>query len=500
MTSLLFSKGVLINGSNLTLESAEAIAKGAKTILAPSTRKHVEKSHLLVKRLAKNSKPIYGVNTGFGYLANKKISLRQLKKLQINLLKSHAAGIGAPLSIEETRLAMALRLNVFVKGYSGVSFSLCQAVHQLIEKEIYPVVPEFGSVGASGDLIPLATLALPLIGEGSVWYQGNIIPAAEALKRAGLAPAKLEEKEGLSLINGTQIMLAVGALPLMQALRLAVKADKITALTFEALDGFPEALNPLIHELRQMPGQIESAHQILEELKGSYLFSTQNLRKKVQDPYSLRCAPQVHGATRQALQYVRSIVETELNSVTDNPIVLADQEKILSGGNFHGEPLAMAFDFAAIAMSTLSNISERRLELMLNPNMSGLAPFLSVHPGINSGYMAVQYLSASLVNENKILANPASTDSIPGNAGIEDFVSMGMTSARKFRNIVKHVETVLAIELLAAAQAIDLQKIKKLGLGTKKTYEALRKNVRKLTSDRILSEDVIKAVQALEHI
>ena len=500
MITFPFSKGVVIDGNSLTLDGAIAIAHGAKVLLAASSRKRVEKSQKLVQSQAKESKPIYGINTGFGFFSKTKINHRQLKKLQANILKSHAAGYGPPLSVQETRLAMALRLNVLVRGYAGVRFQLCEALHRLIDAEIYPVIPEFGSVGASGDLAPLAHLALPLIGMGMVRYEGKLIAAEQALKSANLKPIELIEKEGLSLINGTQIMLAVGGLALKYALDLAVKANKVAALSYEALNASPDPLNPMIHELRQQHGQIESARQILQELQGSYLLNPKTERVQVQDPYSLRCAPQVHGASRQFLEYAKQVIEAELNAVTDNPLVFADQGKILSGGNFHGEPLALAFDTAALATSILSNISDRRLEVLLNPHLSGLPPFLAMHEGINSGYMATQYLSASLVNENKVACFPASADSIPGNVGIEDFVSMGMTSARKLRNVVRNTRVVLGLELLAAAQAVDLRKVKHLGKGTKKTYDLVRSAIPKLSTDRVLSEDINKIVEIMDKV
>lgn len=488
---------ILLDGSSLNLSRAESIAHGAQITIANSAKNRIEKSQALVKKLAKGQDPIYGINTGFGYFANKRINIKQLRKLQMNILRSHTAGSGSPLSIEETRLAMALRLNVLLAGYSGVTFGLCNALFRLIKAEIYPIIPEFGSVGASGDLIPLAHLALPLIGEGYVHYQGEIMLAKKALKDAKLEPVILQEKEGLSLINGTQVMLAIGGLALAQARRLADDADKIAALTYEGLAASIDPLHPLIHELRRQKGQIESAKHILDELEGSYLF--QYKKTRTQDAYSVRCAPQVHGPCREAIHYACKIAEAELNAVTDNPLVFATQGKILSGGNFHGEPIAMAFDIASIAVSELANISERRLELLLNPNMSGLNAFLTPHEGLNSGYMAAQYLAASLVNENKLCANPACTDSIPGNVGIEDFVSMGMASARKLRQAVKNTRTVLAVEMMAAAQAIDLRKIKQLGKGTQKTYQAYRNIVPKLTEDRIISDDIAKAIEVLTH-
>ncbi len=488
---------ILLDGKSLTLARAEAIANGAPLRLASTVKQRIDNSHKLVKHLAKQDTPIYGLNTGFGSFADKHISHHQLQKLQINILRSHAAGYGPPLSIGETRLMMALRLNVFLQGYAGVSYHLCQALWELIEAEIYPIIPEYGSVGASGDLIPLAHLALPLIGEGMVRYKNQTMAAEKALKAAGLQPISLEEKEGLSLINGTQAMLAMGSLALANARRLYLYADKIAALSYEALSASADSLNPQIHALRRQTGQIDSATQILQELQGSPLLRATH-HPRVQDPYSLRCAPQIHGASRDAIEYAVAIIDKELNAVTDNPLVFYEMEKVLSGGNFHGQPLAMAFDIASIAISELGNVSDRRLEVLLNPQMSGLPGFLAAHAGIDSGYMAFQYLTAGLVNETKILANPAVTDSIPGNGGIEDFVSMGMTSARKLKTIVAHAKTILAIELMAAAQAIDMQHIKHLGKGTAKTFATIRAHVPPLKHDRILADDIPKALAALD--
>lgn len=493
-------EAVLIDGNSLNLDRIYAIANGAPLIFPLSIRKRLEASRHLVEEAAKSSKAVYGINTGFGALANKKIPPLQLKELQLNLIKSHAAGYGTPLSIEESRLAITLRLNVLAKGYAGVRFALCEALHRLIQAEIYPVIPEIGSVGASGDLAPLAHLALPLLGLGMVWYEGKIHPSAEALKSAGLKPFKLSTKEGLSLINGTQIMLAVGGLALCKAKKLLKKADQITALTYEGLAGSIDSLHPLIHEVRGQQGQIDSAKQILAELKGSYLYQPSKKKSRVQDPYSIRCAPQIHGPSSDAIHYCVQIIERELNAATDNPLVFPSASTILSGGNFHGQALALAYDFAAIAIAELGNVSDRRLEVLMNPNMSGLPAFLTSKEGVNSGYMALQYLSASLVSENKLLANPASTDSIPGNIGIEDHVSMGMTSARKLKRLVENTQVILAIEMIAAAQAIDLSKAKPLGQGTAKLYKSIRKTIPMLTKDRIIAEDVAKGISILENL
>ncbi len=483
---------ILLDGKNLSIQDSVAISKGATIAISPDVKDEIMKSRQLVHKLAYGDKACYGINTGFGYLANKKIPEEDLHGLQENIITSHASGWGDPLSVPQTRLGMALRLNVLIKGHTGVSYELCEALLQLINAEVYPIIPKYGSVGASGDLAPLAHLALPLIGRGNVNYKGKVITAKEALSQAGLKPITLREKEGLSLINGTQIILAVGTLALAQALEFLEKAEIVAALTYEALSGRIAPLDALLHEIRLQEGQITSAQRISNALKGSYLYDAETDHPRVQDPYSMRCAPQVHGASRDALNYAKMIIERELNAVTDNPLVFADDGKIISGGNFHAQPLAMALDFASIAVSELANISERRLELLLNPNTNRLTPFLAPNPGVDSGHMAAQYLCASLVNENKLLANPACTDSIPGNVGIEDHVSMGMTSARKFQTIVDNATTVLSSESLSAAQAIDLREVSKLGEGTAHLYKSIRKHVPTWSSVRILAEDIEK--------
>lgn len=489
---------IFLDGESLTLDQALAISRGAALDLHPAVSEKVIAGRQTVERQMHNHRPVYGLNTGFGFLANQLIPLTQLKELQRNILRSHAAGHGTSLSIPEVRLAMALRLNVLAKGTSGVRIELCQALLKLINANIYPVIPEYGSVGASGDLAPLAHLALSLLGEGQVHYEGKVVPAMQALVDAGLKPLSLAEKEGLALINGTQIMLSVGGITLAKSLALLVKADQTAALSYEALQANPLALDARIHSARGQKGQILSAQTMRKQLEGSYLYKPRTPYPRVQDPYSLRCAAQVHGASRDAISYSCEIVGRELNASTDNPLVFAESDQILSGGNFHGQPLAMAFDIAAIALAELSSISERRLELLLNPHLSGLAAFLAAKPGLESGYMAVQYLSASLVNEGKLLANPACTDSIPGNVGIEDHVSMGMTSARKLKRLITHVETVLAIETLAAAQAIDLRRCRPLGRGTQQVYSKLRSHVAPLTTDRIVAQDVEGALKAFQ--
>jgi histidine ammonia-lyase len=490
-------KTIFLNGHDLTLQAAISISEGTPVKISPSARKKIASSRKLVQKLAYGEDPYYGINTGFGYLANEKIPPSELELLQENIITSHASGYGDPLTIPETRLSMALRLNVLVKGYTGIRYELCEALLQLINVGIFPIIPKYGSVGASGDLAPLAHLSLALIGRGNVRYNGKLMTAKKALKLTGLSPIKLVEKEGLALVNGTQIMLGIGCIALSTALGLADKVDLVTALSYEAMDAHTNALHSRLHELRAQKGQVQSAKNIKSSLQGSSLFKNDHPRNRVQDPYSLRCAPQIHGASRDALGYCKGIIENELNAVTDNPLVFVDEDTVISGGNFHGQPLAMSFDFACMAVAELGNVSERRLELLLNPNSNHLTPFLSSQAGVDSGLMAAQYLAASLVNENKILANPACTDSIPGNVGIEDHVSMGMTSVRKLKQIVHNTQVIIATEMLAAAQAIDLKKHKKLGKQTKKLYNTLRKTLPTWSLTRILSEDVHEAVRVL---
>ncbi|NGX57430.1 MAG: Histidine ammonia-lyase [Chlamydiae bacterium] len=491
---------IKLDGSSLTLDKAYEIAQGASVGISSDAKERVDRAQKYVHKKALEDQSIYGINTGFGYLAKKRISEDQLKALQLNILKSHACGYGQPLSIPETRLAMALRLNVLLIGLTGVTYDLCQALCDHLERGITPIIPEFGSVGASGDLAPLAHLALPLVGEGMVFYQGNAMEASEALKQAGLKPIVLQEKEGLGLINGTQIMLAVGSLALYEARELIRKSHKVTALTFEAMKASVDPLHPNLQSARGHVGQMIVAHEIIKQLEGSYLTMECVEPLRVQDSYSLRCAPQVHGASLDVVNHAIQIIETELNGATDNPLVFADEDLILSGGNFHGQPLALAYDMASMALSEMGNISDRRLELMLNPHMSGLPAFLTPDEGLCSGYMASQYLSASLVHECKHLANPSCTDSIPGNVGIEDHVSMGLASARKFAKITHHVSTILSIELCVACQAIDMREAAPLGKGTSLLYELLREYIPMLDDDRIIAEDVNKAVEVFEKI
>ncbi|MCB0309837.1 MAG: histidine ammonia-lyase [Bdellovibrionales bacterium] len=489
---------ITLDGHSLTLEAANTIAYGGTVSISPKVTGRIKHARKIVDKIADGEKAVYGVNTGFGFLANKQIPKPELRDLQENILTSHAAGYGAPFSIPETRLALVLRLNSLIKGLSGARLELCQQILKLVEAEIYPIVPEYGSLGASGDLIPLAHLGLPLIGLGPVRFKGKVMQARAALKQAKIEPLELAPKEGLSFVNGTEMMQSVGALALYSAHKIAALADLVTALSFEAMEALLSPLAPFIHSARGQRGQIKSAKAIRSALKGSYLQAKSRTHKRVQDPYSLRCSPQIHGPTHDALEFAKGVVEREINGVTDNPLVNSKTADVVSGGNFHGQALAMVYDFACIACAELASVSERRLELMCNPHTSNLPPFLSENAGTDSGYMALQYLSGSLVNENRILAHPACIDSIPGNVGIEDHVSMGMTAARKLKKVVDNAKVALAIEALAACQAIDLRGQSKLGKGTALLYRAIRKRIPMLKRDRFLQPEIDLAVSVIE--
>ena len=487
---------VQLDGKSLTIEKLVSISHGERVAIAKGVRGRVDRSRGVVEALLRTGKALYGINTGFGGLATTRIPESDLAQLQVRLLRSHAAGYGNYLSKAQTRAMMALRTNVLLRGLTGVRFEVCQLLVNLLNAGIHPCIPEKGSVGASGDLAPLAHLALPVIGEGLVEYRGRIIPARSALKRAKLKPIVLREKEGLSLINGTQAMCAVGSLAVAEALRLAQLADVAAALSAEARSANVDAFDPRIHESRLHSGQIISAGRIRRLLQGSKLCGKHSPTTRVQDAYSFRCAPQVHGASIDALEYCRDVLEREMNAATDNPLVFGNE--ILSGGNFHGQPLALALDFAAIATAELGSISERRIEQLINPALSGLPAFLTPQPGTNSGFMAAQYLAASLVNENKIFASPASTDSIPTCANIEDHVSMGMTSANKLQRIVENLYPILAVEFLCGAQARDFREKKTPAPRLDRVYRVIRKSVPRLLHDRIISRDIERAAQLVK--
>jgi histidine ammonia-lyase len=468
--------------------------------VALSTESHTRlvAARAVVERIAASDEVAYGINTGFGALAETRIERDQLSELQRRLLVSHAAGVGAPLSVAETRGLMVLRALVMASGASGVRPLIVERLLELYNRDVTPIVPEKGSVGASGDLAPLAHLALALIGEGDVIHAGRRRPSREALSELGLKPLVLEAKEGLALVNGTQAMSAVGGLAVADALALCDWADAIGAMTVEGLMGSHRPFEARISELRPHPGQLTSATRVRAMLEGGNIADSHAECGKVQDAYSLRCLPQVHGASRDALDYARRVLEIEFNAATDNPLVFADSGEVISGGNFHGQPVALALDFAAIAVSELANISERRIEQLVNPTLSGLPAFLSPSPGENSGYMMAQVTAASLVNENKVFCYPASVDSIPGSASREDHVSMGMTSARKLREVVRNARIVLAIEAMCAAQAIDFRAPLKPGPRILALHQRVRARVPRLGDDRWMSPDIAAAVEVLQ--
>ena len=446
---------VQLDGESLTVANVRAVAEGdADVSLFPAAFEKMRRSREPVERLAAGDDPIYGVNTGVGLLADVRIAREELDQLQINVIRSHAAGVGPPLPREVVRAMMLIRANVLAKGFSGIRPVIAERLCDLLNRGVTPVIPEQGSVGASGDLAPLAHMALVLIGEGDAEFQGQVLNGRDALKRAGMEPIELHPKEGISLINGTQAMLAIGCLELESAQTLAGTADVVCALTLDALRGTPRAFDARIHDTRPHPGQRDSAARLTRLLEGSEIRQSHITCRRVQDAYSLRCAPQVHGAARDALAEAHRVFSIELNSATDNPLVFG--EEILSGGNFHGEPLAFQLDFLAVALAALAGISERRIDRLVNPALNeDLPPFLAGHAGLESGFMMVQVTAAALVGENRVLAHPASTGSITTSGNKEDFVSMGMTSALKLRRVVRNTRAVLAIEALAAARALD---------------------------------------------
>ncbi|MDD3478062.1 MAG: histidine ammonia-lyase [Candidatus Izemoplasmatales bacterium] len=469
---------IVLDGRNLNIEKLVRISRGwEKVKVAPESLEQIQNARSRIEEIVEIGAPVYGINTGFGKLADTPIENGEVSQLQKNLLMSHACGVGNPYSEDIVRGMMALRINALIKGYSGIRMETIMKLMELLNKRVTPVVFEQGSLGASGDLAPLSHMSLPLIGLGEVYYKGKRMPAKEGLKRAGILPLDgLRAKEGLCLINGTQAMTSVGAHVLYDACNLHYQAIGAYAMTMEALRGIVDAFDERIHRLRGHKGQIAYAISASKMLENSQLVTRQN-ELRVQDAYSLRCAPQVGGAIADTIGFVRKVVETEMNAVTDNPLVFEDGSAI-SAGNFHGEPLAFAFDYLGIALSELANISERRIERMVNANLSnGLPPFLVAKPGLNSGFMIVQYSAASLVSENKVLSHPASVDSIPSSANQEDHVSMGSISARKAKTILENTRRVIAMEYFASAQAIDFRDARKMAPKTKPMYDVIRQSV-----------------------
>jgi len=484
---------VLIDGDTLALEEVRSVARReARVELSPASRQRVRSARALVDARLSDGEPHYGINTGFGTLAEVRIADADLTRLQRNLVLSHAAGVGQPLPLAEARALVLLRANVLAKGYSGIREGTLDLVVELLNRDVVPVVPERGSVGASGDLAPLAHLALLTIGEGEAFVDGERMPGAAALARAGLQPVVLGPKEGLALINGTQAMAAVGALALLRAELLSRVADVAGAMTLEGLLGSHRPFLAEVHEVRGQPGQLASAAHLRELLADSPLNASHQGPDchKVQDPYSMRCMPQVHGAARDGIAFCRGVLSREINAATDNPLVFAGSGEIVSGGNFHGQPVSLALDVLAIAVSHLASISERRVEQLVNPSLSGLPPFLARNPGLDSGYMIAQVTSAALASENKVLCHPASVDTIPSSAGREDHVSMGMAAALKARQVVENVRTCLAIELLVAAQAIELRRPLRPAARVAEAHRRIRQRVAPLDGDRELHKDV----------
>jgi len=482
-------KNFTITGDAITVDDCYAIVEsGAQIALSPEAEERIKRCRATIEKLMAENRTIYGVNTGFGKLSNTRIKNDEAESLQQNIVISHACGVGKPLPSNVVRMVMFITMLRFAKGHSGIRLETVNTLIEMLNKGVIPVVPEKGSLGASGDLVPLAHIALVLIGFGEAMYKGEVMSGAEAMKIAGIKPVVLGYKEGLALLNGTQVMNALGIFAIMESFKLFKTANISTALMMEAVKGCMPAFDERIHAIRPHKGQMAVAKEVKSLLDGS---GNVGKSENIQNPYSLRCVPQVHGATLDALHYVKSVLETELNSVTDNPLIFPDDEDVLSGGNFHGQPLALALDFLAIAISELANISERRIEQLVNPQLSGLAPFLINNSGLNSGMMIAQYTAASLVSENKIYASPASVDSIPSSANQEDHVSMGSISARKLDGIVENVRNVLAIELMCAAQAIDLSDaVEGLSPMTAKVYKAIRQRVPILEKDRTLYTDI----------
>ncbi len=489
---------IFLDGNNLKIEDVVNVSRNNYQVqLSDDAIDNVIKSREVVERFVNEERVVYGITTGFGKFSDIVISKDEAKTLQRNLIISHSCGVGEPLDEEIVRGVMLLRANALAKGYSGIRLETLNTLIEMLNKGVHPVIPEKGSLGASGDLAPLSHMVLVMLGEGEAFYKGRRMPGKEAMELANISTIELTSKEGLALINGTQVMTAIGALTIYDALNLSKMADITAALTVEALYGIVTAFDENVHQVRPHKGQIDAAKNLLEILQDSNM-TTEQGEVRVQDAYVLRCLPQIHGASKDAIEYVKEKVEIEINSATDNPLIFRHEDKVISGGNFHGQPMALSFDFLGIALAELANVSERRLERLVNPALSELPAFLVEKGGLNSGFMIVQYSAASLVSENKVLAHPASVDSIPSSANQEDHVSMGTIAARKARAILDNTRKVLAMELLGACQAIDLRGNKGLGKGTKIAYELVRKEVSKLEDDKIMYKDINKCESLLK--
>jgi len=508
-------KTIHLDGNSLTISVLDEIARQrVRVTLTAGAKRRIASARRLIDSWVESDQTIYGVTTGFGEFSDVRIDLKDIEQLQENLILSHAAGAGDPLPPEVVRAMMTLRVNALSKGYSGARLSTVQTLLEMLDRGITPVIPSQGSVGASGDLVQLAHLVLAMMGKGKVWlepkgvqrldsdYQRRkIIPSSRALAQAGMKPVRLAAKEGLALINGTQMMTAYAALAVHQAVALSRLADIVAGMSVEALRGSDTAFDARIHRLRPYKGQIAVAHAMRRLMKKSEIRRSHRTNDpRVQDAYSIRCIPQVHGASRDAIDYVYGIVTTEINSANDNPLIFPNDRAHLEGGNFHGQPIALAMDFLAIALAELANISERRTERLVNGSLSGLPRFLARNGGLNSGYMIAQYTAASLVSENKVLCHPASVDSIPTSANQEDHNSMGSIGAQKVWRVLKNVQTVLAIEMLCASQGLDFTRAAmpgrtiRAGEGVEAAYRCVRNHVDHLDRDRVIHRDIEQAL------
>ncbi|CAN5608592.1 histidine ammonia-lyase [soil metagenome] len=489
-----------LSGQQLSLGQIAAVALAREPVeLAGAVRTRIDAARRVIEEITEGDAAVYGVNTGFGKLSEVHIARADLRQLQLNLVRSHACGIGDPLREPEVRAMMLLRANVLTLGFSGIRTEVIELLIEMLNRGVHPMVPEKGSVGASGDLAPLAHLALALVGEGEAFCEARRMPSSDALKAAGLKPVVLEAKEGLALLNGTQAMHAVGGLALLRAKRLSRVADVGGAMALEALKGTPAAYDSRIHDARPHPGQCATAEHLRWLLRDSEIRESHRVDDpRVQDAYSLRCIPQVHGAVRGALAHCEEVLAIESASATDNPLVFTEGREVLSGGNFHGAPLALALDYAAIAVTDLMSISERRTDRLINPDTSeGLPAFLAPQAGMQSGFMIPHVAAVALLAEAKVLAHPASVDNLPTSGGKEDHVSMGMTAALKLRTIVENAERSLAIELLAAGTALEYRRPLRAGLGVERACEVLRKIAPPLEEDRAMSGDIERVAAAI---
>jgi len=484
-------KAISLGFDGMTLDNLVAIArKGVQVKLTEGSEQRLRATRQLVENWVEDERTIYGITTGFGALSDVVISKKDTRKLQQNILMSHAAGVGDPLDEPSVRAIMALRIKDLARGHSGIRLETVEHLIALLNWGVCPVIPQKGSVGASGDLAPLAHLALVLVGLGEALYKGQRMSGRQVLSKCGLKPIQLEAGEGLALVNGTQVMTAIGGLAIYDAVNLSKMTDIAAAMSLEVLMGSRTEFNARIHQIRPHPGQAAAADNMERLVQNSEIITSHKDCSRIQDAYTLRCSPQVHGATKDAINYSRKVIETEMNSSTNNPLIFAPDQDFLLGGNFHGQPVALALDFLSMAVAELANISERRIERLVNPMLSGLPAFLVGDGGLNSGFMIAQYTAAALVSENKVLCHPASVDSIPTSANKEDHVSMGTIAARKCREVIANTADVIAIELLCGAQALDLFTNLKPGEGTLAAYQVIRKTIPHLASDRILSQDI----------